>query len=81
MAVESMSVRESIQTEALLLFERFASLSFYYNEVNKLCYNVCPAFYKFKIKPFDSLFENGGNGRDDDSEVSSFVTDAFFEDN
>ena len=43
--------------EAALYFEKFASLSTYYNEVNKICYNVCPAFYKFKIAPFQSLFE------------------------
>ena len=35
--------------EAALFFEKFASLSTYYNEVNKICYNMCPAFYKFKI--------------------------------
>ena len=38
--------------EAAMFFEKFASVSIYYNEVNKLCYNVCPAFYKFKIQPF-----------------------------
>ena len=43
--------------EAVLFFEKFASLSTYYNEVNKVCYNVCPAFYKFKIQPFQSLFD------------------------
>ena len=42
--------------EAALLWEKFASLSTYYNEVNKICYNVCPAFYKFKIAPFQALF-------------------------
>ena len=45
--------------EAALLFQKFASLSTYYNEVNKVCYNVCPAFYKFKIQPFQSLFDKG----------------------
>ena len=43
--------------EAAMFFEKFASLSTYYNEVNKVCYNVCPAFYKFKIQPFQSLFD------------------------
>ena len=42
--------------EAAMLWEKFASLSTYYNEVNKICYNVCPAFYKFKIAPFQALF-------------------------
>lgn len=45
--------------EAALFFEKFASLSTYYNEVNKVCYNVCPAFYKFKIQPFQALFDKG----------------------
>ena len=42
--------------EAAMLWEKFASLSTYYNEVNKICFNVCPAFYKFKIAPFQALF-------------------------
>jgi len=62
----------------MLLFERFASLSFYYNEVNKLSYNVCPAFYKFKIQPFEWLFEQVGNDEYDDQ--SSLVTDRFLAD-
>ena len=55
------------------LFERFASLSFYYNEVNKLSYNVCPAFYKFKIQPFEYLFDHANMDLIDDN--SSLVTD------
>jgi hypothetical protein len=57
MALDSQGFSGAVTTEAMLLFERFASLSFYYNEVNKLSYNVCPAFYKFKIQPFEWLFE------------------------
>ena len=41
----------------MCLFERFASCSYYYNEVNKITYNVCPAFYKFKIQPFQWLLD------------------------
>lgn len=46
-----------VATEAMCLFERFASCSYYYNEINKISYNVCPAFYKFKIAPFQWLFD------------------------
>ena len=48
-AIDTQNYREVLTTEAMLLFERFASTSFYYNEVSKMSYNVCPAFYKFKI--------------------------------
>ena len=64
--------------EAMMLFERFASLSFYYNEVNKKYYNVCPAFYKFKIQPFERLFEQLQERADDDDE-SSLFTEAEFD--
>ena len=68
------SLTEKLRTEAMLLFERFASCSFYYNEVSKMSYNVCPAFYKFKIQPFEALFEEG-DGSDSDS---SLETDTLF---
>jgi len=42
-------IKDVVAKEAMILFQRFASCSFYYNEVNKMSYNVCPAFYKFKI--------------------------------
>ena len=48
-AIDQHGYMQVIAKEALLLFQRFASCSFYYNEVNKMSYNVCPAFYKFKI--------------------------------
>ena len=51
-ATDEKNLKEVISTEAMMLFERFASCSFYYNEVNKMSYNICPAFYKFKIQPF-----------------------------
>jgi hypothetical protein len=35
----------------LRYFTKFEALNFYYNEVNKHFYNVCPAFYRFKICP------------------------------
>ena len=35
----------------LRYFTKFQALNFYYNEVNKYFYNVCPAFYRFKISP------------------------------
>ena len=61
-----------------MLFERFASLSFYYNEVNKKYYNVCPAFYKFKIQPFQRLFDQLDQAEADE-DISSFCTDAAFD--
>ena len=39
-----------------------------------MSYNVCPAFYKFKIQPFEALFEEG-DGSDSDS---SLETDTLF---
>jgi hypothetical protein len=32
-------------------FSKFEALNLYYNEVNKYYYNICPAFYRFKISP------------------------------
>eukprot|EP00347_Sterkiella_histriomuscorum_P005365 403356888 len=32
-------------------FTKFQAQNFYYNEVNKRFYNICPAFYRFKICP------------------------------
>ena len=55
--METQDVQQVIALEAFLLFQRFASCSFYYNEVNKMSFNVCPAFYKFKIHPFRWLFD------------------------
>ena len=48
-----------------------------------MSYNVCPAFYKFKIQPFHWLFDqiknsNGEGGQDD--EQSSLITDIFLDD-
>jgi len=34
-------------------FTKFQALNFYYNEVNKYFYNVCPAFYRFKVCPLE----------------------------
>lgn len=56
-AIDTKNYREVLTTEAMLMFERFASCSFYYNEVSKMSYNICPAFYKFKIQPFQWLFD------------------------
>ena len=67
-----------VATEAMLLFQRFASCSYYYNEVNKVAYNVCPAFYKFKIHPFQWLFDQLGS-QDPDQSESSLITDMMFE--
>jgi hypothetical protein len=41
-----------------MLFERFASLDFYYNEVNKISFNICPSLYKFRIKPFEQVIQS-----------------------
>ncbi|CDW75782.1 UNKNOWN [Stylonychia lemnae] len=35
----------------LRYYTKFQGLNFYYNEVNKRYYNICPAFYRFKICP------------------------------
>ena len=34
-------------------FTKFQTLNYYYNEVNRKFYNVCPAFYRFKICPLE----------------------------
>lgn len=46
----------SIDMEKLRMryFTKFQSLNIYYNEVNKHFYNICPAFYRFKICPMDA---------------------------
>jgi len=62
----------------MLLFQRFASCSYYYNEVNKVAYNVCPAFYKFKIHPFQWLFDQI-DYQDDNYSEDSLVTDFEFD--
>lgn len=51
-AISQHGYAQVVAKEAMLLFQRFASCSYYYNEVNKVAYNICPAFYKFKIHPF-----------------------------
>lgn len=33
-------------------------MSLYYNEVNKITSHVCPAFYRYKVYPFQSTREN-----------------------
>jgi hypothetical protein len=33
------------------------SLEFYYNEVNKVSYNICPQVYRYKIKPFEMVLD------------------------
>lgn len=45
----------------LRYFTKFQALNHYYNEVNKHYYNVCPAFYRFKIAP---LIAEGKPGSD-----------------
>ena len=76
--IETETQKQVVATEAIELFQRFASCSFYYNEVNKVCFNICPAFYKFKIQPFQWLFDSqkaqSGQGTGDDS-CSSMETD------
>ena len=72
-AAETDTQRQVLQVEAIELFQRFASCSFYYNEVNKSTYNVCPAFYKYKIQPFQWLFESPKGNESDGSD--SFETD------
>lgn len=51
----SHSNRCSAHEEAMELFQQFASLEFYYTEVNKISYNICPSVYKYRISPFDSV--------------------------
>jgi len=73
---ETETHRSVVAREAMLFFQKFASCSFYYNEVNKASYNVCPAFYKFKIQPFHQLFDQLKSGKgDNESDVSSLETD------
>ena len=45
--------------------------------MNKVAYNVCPAFYKFKIHPFQWLFDQINYGNDESD--SSLVTDIMFD--
>ena len=75
--IETETQKQVVATEAIELFQRFASCSFYYNEVNKVCFNICPAFYKFKIQPFQWLFDSPkvSSGRTDDDSCSSMETD------
>lgn len=44
---------QKINLEKLKLryFTKFQALNMYYCEVNKHLYNVCPAFYRYKISP------------------------------
>lgn len=76
---ESENRDQIVANEAMCLFERFASCSYYYNEVNKQSYNVCPAFYKFKIAPFQWLFDQiegrDGDQIDERDEESSVFSD------
>lgn len=41
----------NVEKLKLRYFTKFESLNLYYNEVNKHYYNICPAFYRFKISP------------------------------
>jgi hypothetical protein len=48
----------SAREEALALFEQFSSLKYYYGEVNKISFNICPSFYKFRIHPIDQVLKH-----------------------
>jgi hypothetical protein len=37
------------------MYEQFTSLGLYYNEVNRISTDYCPAFYRYKIAPFQDL--------------------------
>ena len=76
--IESDRRAQVVASEAMCLFERFASCSYYYNEVNKLSFNLCPAFYKFKIAPFQWLFDQIESAEgNSDSDQSSLYTDYY----
>ena len=51
----------SIEKLRLRYFTKFEALNFYYNEVNKYYYNMCPAFYRFKICPLVPQGEPGAD--------------------
>jgi hypothetical protein len=41
--------------EACRMYEKFTSLGLYYSEANRISSDYCPAFYRFKIAPFQSV--------------------------
>ncbi len=51
MIVDPMHV--NIDSEKLYYYTKFQVLNYYYNEVNKREYLICPSFYRFKICPLN----------------------------
>lgn len=60
-------------------FTKFQVLNFYYNEVNKHFYNICPAFYRFKICPLIGGDEEGSNTLNRVYEVEEYMGRSFME--
>ncbi len=63
----------------LRYFTKFEALNLYYNEVNKCYYNICPAFYRFKICPLIPEGEISANQVKRVYEVEEYMGKPFIE--
>lgn len=63
----------------LRYFTKFQALNHYYNEVNKHLYNVCPAFYRFKISPLIAEGRPGSEVLNRVFEVEEYMGRPFME--
>ena len=61
-------------------FTKFQALNFYYNEVNKYFYNICPAFYRFKLCPLEPMGAPGSTLLNRVYEVEEYMGQPFMQD-
>jgi hypothetical protein len=64
----------------LRYFTKFEALNLYYNEVNKHYYNICPAFYRFKISPLIPAPQAGSEQLNRVFEVEEYMGVPFMQD-
>ena len=69
----------SIEKLKLRYFTKFEALNLYYNEVNKYYYNVCPAFYRFKVCPLVPQGEPGADMLNRVYEVEEYMGKPFID--
>ena len=70
----------NLQKLKLRYFTKFEALNLYYNEVNKHFYNICPAFYRFKISPLVPAPHPGSEQLNRVFEVEEYMGVPFMQD-
>ena len=61
-------------------YTRYQLINYYYQEVNKKIYNICPGFYRFKISPLSGKGEASSHKLSRAYEVEEYMGKLFIED-